>query len=76
MLDDEPNLVDALLHEQDRPYSAAECYDFVRQAGLDLIQFTNYQSVGGVCRLEYDPALYLEDLPVLERIRSLPIELT
>jgi hypothetical protein len=74
MLDDERNLVDALLHEQDRPYSAAECYDFVRQAGLELIQFTNYQSVGGVCRLEYDPALYLDGLPVLDRIRALPIE--
>ena len=72
--DDEPNLVDALLHEQDRPYSVAECYAFVRQAGLELIEFTNYQSNGGVCRLEYDPALYLDGLPVMERIRKLSPE--
>jgi SAM-dependent methyltransferase len=72
-LDDEPNLVDALLHPQDRAYSVAELYDFTAQAGLRLVAFTNYQSIGGVCRLEYDPALYLEGLPVLDRIRRLPL---
>ncbi|MGE5505919.1 MAG: class I SAM-dependent methyltransferase [Actinomycetota bacterium] len=72
LLDDEPNLFDALLHEQDRSYTVDECYDFVEQAGLELVEFTNYHSAGGVCRLEYDPALYLDGLPVMERIRKMP----
>lgn len=70
--DDEPNLVDALLHAQDRAYSAAEVHDFLAGAGLSLIEFTSYQGTGGVCRLEYDPGLYLEGLPVLDRVRRLP----
>ncbi|MBI4966926.1 MAG: class I SAM-dependent methyltransferase [Rhodospirillales bacterium] len=73
LLDDEPNLVDALLHEQDRAYNVAEIYTWLDQAGLKLVEFSTYQGLGGVCRLEYDPALYLEGLPVLERVRKLPL---
>ncbi len=72
-LDDEPNLVDALLHEQDRPYSVTEIYEFLAGAGLHLVDFTNYHSLNAVCRLEYGPALYLAGLPVLERIRQMPL---
>jgi ubiquinone/menaquinone biosynthesis C-methylase UbiE len=72
LLDDEPNLFDALLHEQDRAYTVDECYAFAEQAGLRLVEFTNYHSAGGVCRLEYDPGLYLDGLPVMKRIRKMP----
>ena len=60
-IEDEPNLVDAFLHEQDRAYSVGELYALVEQANLRLVEFTNFRHVDGNCRLEYAPALYIHD---------------
>ncbi len=67
---DESNLVDAFLHEQDRAYTVPQVYDFVEGAGLNLIEFTNYEQKSGVCRLEYDPTGYARSEPALTRILS------
>ena len=61
IVNDEPNLVDAFLHEQDRPYTVPQVYEFVEEAGLKLIEFTNFEHKEGVCRLEYDPNIYIEN---------------
>lgn len=67
---DESNLVDAFLHEQDRAYTVPQVYDFVEDAGLNLIEFTNYEQIEGVCRLEYDPKGYTGGEPALSKVIS------
>jgi len=70
ILKDESNLVDAFLHEQDRAYTVPQVYDFVEGAGLNLIEFTNYEQKSGVCRLEYDPQMYVGGEPTLPQVMA------
>jgi len=65
LFNDDSNLVDAFLHEQDRAYTVPEAYQFVEGAGLNLIEFTNYEQKDGVCRVEYDPMWYARSEPTL-----------
>jgi len=65
LFNDDSNLVDAFLHEQDRAYTVPEVYQFVEDAGLKLIEFTNYEQKDGVCRVEYDPMWYAANEPSL-----------
>jgi len=72
-LADDSNIYDALLHEQDAPFTVPEVYEFVERAGLKMISFTNYRNDAGICRLEYDLHLHLGSDPELTaRMRRLP----
>ena len=56
MVGDDANIVDTFLHVQDRAYTVPEVYRFVEEAGLCLIDFTNFSRT---LRVEYEPAVYL-----------------
>ncbi len=65
-------LVDTYLHQQDRPYSVTEIYEFLSAADLALASFTNFFSTGGLATpLDYDPSLYFNDPAVIERALGL-----
>ena len=61
---DESDLVDCFLHEQDQAYTVPKLYDFIESADLKLVEFTNYDQEG-VCRIEYDPDMYVDNNPKL-----------
>lgn len=56
-------LYDLLLHSQDRAYSIPELYEFIEGAGLQIVSGFEF----------YDPATYIRDPALLERVRSLDI---
>jgi len=60
-------LVDLLLHSQDRSYTVPQIADLVAGAGLNLISFVE--------PLRYDPATYLRDPVLLRQLAGLaPLE--
>jgi len=59
-------LVDLLLHSQDRAYTVEEIAVLLRGAGLNLISFVE--------PLRYDPATYLKDPMLLRQLGSLTPE--
>ena len=60
-------LVDLLLHSQDRAYRVAEIGELVEQAGLKLVTFME--------PVRYDPATYLDDPGLLAGLKGLtPLE--
>ncbi|MEQ9608005.1 MAG: class I SAM-dependent methyltransferase, partial [Kiloniellaceae bacterium] len=60
-------LVDLLLHSQDRSYTVPQIVDLVAGAGLNLISFVE--------PLRYDPATYLRDPGLLRQLAGLaPLE--
>ena len=59
-------LVDLLLHSQDRAYTVEEIAALLRGAGLNLISFVE--------PLRYDPATYLKDPVLLRQLGSLTPE--
>lgn len=71
-LDDESNLNDVLLHEQDRAYSVLEIYDFLAEAGLELIEFTSFHSDPPDFRCLYDPLPWISDAALRSHVSSLP----
>lgn len=71
--EDRANVFDTFLHEQDRPYSVPELYDFVERQGLQLIAFTNFQRATPIYRIQYDPATYVNDADLLARICAQPL---
>ena len=71
LIANETNLVDTFLHVQDRAYTVPELYDFVENAGLSVVNFTNFTRT---VRLEYDPDVYLADAALRPKLgaRSIP----
>ncbi|HET8748596.1 MAG TPA: class I SAM-dependent methyltransferase [Ramlibacter sp.] len=61
MLADDANLADTFLHPQDRAYTVPELHRFVEDAGLQVVNFTNFHTT---LRLEYEPETYLGDAPL------------
>ncbi|MEO3428046.1 class I SAM-dependent methyltransferase [Pelagibius sp. CAU 1746] len=59
-------LVDLLLHSQDRSYKVEEIAELLRGAGLNLISFIE--------PLRYDPATYLKDPVLLRQLAGLSPE--
>ena len=59
-------LVDLLLHSQDRSYTVEEIAELVHACGLNLISFIE--------PLRYDPATYLKDPVLLRQVGNLPTE--
>ncbi len=59
-------LVDLLLHSQDRSYTVEEIAELVRGAGLNLISFIE--------PLRYEPATYLKDPVLLRQLAGLSSE--
>ncbi|MGO1119341.1 class I SAM-dependent methyltransferase [Rhodovibrionaceae bacterium A322] len=57
-------LVDLLLHSQDRAYTVPQLVDWVTGAGLKIAAFIE--------PLRYDPRLYLKDPEMLARAKALP----
>ena len=57
-------LYDLLLHSRDRAYTVMEVADLVAQAELRLVTFVD--------PVRYDPALYLKDADLIQRIHALP----
>ncbi len=69
------NLVDALLHPQDRSYTVPEVYDFVESANLNLIAFTGFHLDDVNARELYTPGFYLKNRPrLLKKIEAFPIK--
>jgi SAM-dependent methyltransferase len=69
MIADEANLADTFLHVQDRAYTVPEVYRLVEDAGLSIINFTNFRNV---MRVEYDPDIYLADPALHARLAARP----
>ena len=67
--DSDIEVYDLLLHAQDRAYSIPELYEFVRNGGLNFVDFACGQ------KQLYNPANYLRDRSILERIARLDREL-
>ena len=59
-------LVDLLLHEVDTAFSIGEVYDLLGAANLHLLEFADVR-----LRMAYQPALYIRDTALLEKIESL-----
>ncbi len=61
---------DLLLHSQDRAYTVPQLYEFTATAGLQIVTLLSDE---GYANLAYDPATYLKDPRLLQRIHSLPL---
>lgn len=61
-------IYDLLLHSQDRAYTIPQLYEFLRGAGLHLVEFT------ADSRLCFDPTISFRDETLRERVRQLPRE--
>jgi tetratricopeptide (TPR) repeat protein/SAM-dependent methyltransferase len=72
-LKDDTNLWDALLHEQDRAYTASGVRDFLGSAGLHLQGFGTYKAAPATCALQYDLDLYVSDPAERARLARLPL---
>ena len=59
-------IVDTLLHSQDRAYTVPQIYEWLSNCGLNLVDF-----VGG--QIFYRPDFYINDPSILARIRQLPL---
>ncbi len=57
-------LADLFLNPIDRAYTVPELYDWLERCGLDLIDFADH-------RLAYDPASYVRDSTLAQRIAGL-----
>lgn len=71
--DDDANLFDAFLHEQDRPYSVPEIYEWLNECGLNLVSFTNFQTKTPIYRMQYEPAFHIENPDLLKTILKRPV---
>lgn len=60
-------LYDLLLHSRDRAYSVPELYEWVESCGLTVRHFLN-------TGYSYDPAAYLSDRALLERIGAMSLK--
>ena len=58
-------LFDLLLHSQDRPFSVLEVVQLAAGARLRLVGFID--------PLRYEPAVYIKDREVLDRVKDLPL---
>ena len=58
-------LFDLLLHSQDRPFSVLEVVQLAAGARLRLVGFID--------PLRYEPAVYIKDTEILNRVRELPL---
>lgn len=56
-------IYDLLLHRRDRAYSVPELADLLRRGGMRPVDFTD--------PARYDPAVYLSDPALVERVRAL-----
>ena len=63
-------LFDLLLHAQDRPYTVAQLYALVENAGLRLVAPDSYGGGGKTC---YSPASYLKDPELLALVADRPL---
>jgi SAM-dependent methyltransferase len=61
-------IYDLFLHEQDRAYTVPEVYAFVERAGLHLVDYCQARD-----RALLEPATYLRDAAVLERVQALDL---
>jgi len=61
-------LYDLLLHSTDRPFTVSEIHAFLKNEGLQLVEF-----LPGM-RAMYDPVMTFRDPQLLERVQQLPIE--
>ncbi|GAB3647594.1 class I SAM-dependent methyltransferase [Ramlibacter alkalitolerans] len=66
-LADDANLADTFLHAQDRAYTVPELHRFVEQAGLAIVNFTNFART---LRLEYEPESYLGGQALAARLAA------
>jgi SAM-dependent methyltransferase len=62
---DDSNLVDLLLHSQDRPYSVLELYQWLESCGLNMVGFVTDQAL-------YKPENYIKKEELLTKIKKLP----
>jgi hypothetical protein len=69
---DETNLNDVLLHEQDRGYSVLELYAFLKNAQLELIEFTSFHNDPPDFRCMYDPMVWISDPTLQSHVSKLP----
>jgi SAM-dependent methyltransferase len=69
LLADDANLVDTFLHAQDRAYTVPELHRFLEGAGLSLLNFTNFWRT---LRVEYEPAIYLDDAALAAKLALRP----
>ena len=69
LIANETNIADTFLHSQDRAYTVPELYRFVEDAGLSVVNFTNF---GRILRLEYEPDIYLTDPALKARLAARP----
>lgn len=61
-------IYDLLLHPQDRAYTVAQVYEFLEQAGLELVDFVH---LDGTARRQYDPDNYWSDPQLQARLAEL-----
>jgi SAM-dependent methyltransferase len=62
-------LYDMFLHKQDRAYSIPEMYEFVKNAGLNFVEFAEIRT-----RLTLKIENFIHDFSLLAKIKSMPIE--
>lgn len=62
-------IYDLFLHTQDRAYSIPEFYDWAETNGLKLLDLI---AINGLSKLLYNPATYIRDAELLEKIGRYP----
>jgi SAM-dependent methyltransferase len=62
-------LYDMFLHKQDRAYSIPEMYEFVKDAGLNFVEFAEIKS-----RLTLKIENFVQDFSLLAKIKSMPLQ--
>ena len=72
----DPNeLVDAVLHARDRPFTVGDVYDWLASASLGLIEFVPFlvnKPGATFFTLFYDPCSYITDPGLVARLRAMP----
>ncbi len=64
-------LVDNYLHPQDQAYTAQGIHELLGDCGLHLGGFTNFfEEQGVVCPMDYEPALYLRNPELSQKVAS------
>ncbi|MFH1805142.1 MAG: class I SAM-dependent methyltransferase [Pseudomonadota bacterium] len=73
LLENDPEIVDLLLHPVETAYDVQGVYDFAASAGLELAAFTGFFGFGGTGKAHYSIDNHLRDPKVLRDIAALPV---
>ncbi|WP_417815770.1 class I SAM-dependent methyltransferase [Thalassospira alkalitolerans] len=73
LLENDPEIVDLLLHPVECAYDVHGVYDFAASAGLDVAAFTGFFGFGGTGKAHYSIENHITDPRILRDLMALPL---